>query len=354
MNLITRYLITHILGFTAIVGLALVAIYTFISFVSEIDEAGRGGFGIVELVLYSLMMMPAGLYTLMPIIALLGTLLGLGALAGQNEITAMRAGGVTLRHIGRATLLAGALLGLLAIVLGDWLAPAGNQAARSFKTESRSGAAAGVAARPIWLRDGENIVHVRSLLAEDHVADVEIYALDTDLALKSLVRVEEGRYRDGAWHFTGVRSTRFEDGKTVAATAPEMNWQGRLAPEVLRLFVLEADSLSTPGLIRLIGYMDDNGLDAAGYRLSLWRKLVAPFTVMAMMLFAIPFVLGSQRGSGAGQRLLIGILVGLGFYVVNEVSASLGQLYAWPPLLSAGLPTIAMALFAAHRLQRAR
>jgi lipopolysaccharide export system permease protein len=354
MKLITRYLITHILGFTAIVGLALVAIYTFISFVSEIDQAGSGGFGIVELLFYSLMMMPAGLYTLMPIIALLGTLMGLGALAGQNEITAMRAGGVTLHHLGRATLLAGALLGLLAIVLGDWLAPAGNQAARNFKTEARSGVAVGVAARPIWLRDGDNIVHIRRLLAEDHVADVEIYALDTDLALKSVTRVEQGRYEQGVWRLSGVRSTEFKDGKTLATAQPELDWRGRLAPSLLRLFVLEADSLSTPGLVRLIGYMDDNGLDAAGYRLSLWRKLVAPFTVIAMMLFAVPFVLGSQRGSGAGQRLLIGILIGLGFYVVNEVSASFGQLYAWPPFLSAALPTIAMTLLALRRLQRAR
>ena len=85
-----------------------------------------------------------------------------------------------------------------------------------------------------------------------------------------------------------------------------MDWDATLSPDVLRLFVLEANSLSTPGLLRLIAYMVDNGLDASEYRLTLWRKLVAPITVMAMMLFAVPFCLGSQRGGGAGQRLLIG------------------------------------------------
>src|SRR3546814_18329954 len=88
--------------------------------------------------------------------------------------------------------------------------------------------------------------------------------------------------------------------------------------------------------MRLIGYLERNGLDASSYRLSLWRKLIAPLTVVAMMLFAVPFVLGSQRGGGAGQRLLVGILVGLVFYVINEVPASMGQLYCWPPLLAAG------------------
>lgn len=355
MSLITRYLVTNILGFTAIVGLALVAIYTFISFVAEIDSAGQGGFGVAQLMTYSLLMMPAGLYTLMPIIALLGTLTGLGALAGQNEITAMRAGGVTVMRIGRAALLAGVLLGVLAVVLGDWLAPMGTQAARNYKTEARSGVAVGVAAKPVWLRDGDHILHIQRLLAEDHIAEVEIYTLrPEDLSLVESMQVREARYVDGLWRFSDVRATRFEEGRTVAEALPTLDWRGSVDPDVLRLFVLEANSLSTPGLMRLISYLDDNGLDTADYRLSLWRKLVAPLTVIAMMLFAVPFVLGSQRDSGAGQRLLIGILIGLGFYVVNEVSASLGQLYAWPPLLAAGLPTVVLAVLAVRRLRRAR
>lgn len=354
MSLITRYLVTYILGFTAIVGLALVAIYTFISFVAEIDSAGQGGFGVAQLMAYSLLMMPAGLYTLMPIIALLGTLMGLGALAGQNEITAMRAGGVTVLRIGKAALLAGVTLGLLAVLLGDWLAPLGSQAARNYKTEARSGIAVGAASKPVWLRDGDHIVHIQRLIAEDHAAEVEIHTLRPDLSLVESMRAREAHYVDGRWRLSDVRTTRFEDGRTVATALPSADWRSGVDPEVLRLFVLEANSLSTPGLVRLISYMEDNGLDSAGYRLSLWRKLVAPLTVIAMMLFAVPFVLGSQRGSGAGQRLLIGILIGLGFYVVNEVSASMGQLFAWPPVLAAGLPTLLLAILALQRLRRAR
>ncbi len=354
MSLITRYLVVNILGFTAIVGLALVAIYTFISFVAEIDSAGQGGFGVAQLLAYSLLMLPAGLYTLMPIIALLGTLMGLGALANQNEITAMRAGGVTVVRIGKAAVLAGGLLGLLAIVLGDWLAPLGTQAARNYKTEARSGVAVGVAAKPVWLRDGDHILHIQRLLSEDHIADVEIYTLRPDLSLAESMQVREAHYVDGRWRLMEVRATRFEEGRTVASALPTLDWSGSVEPDVLRLFVLEANSLSTPGLMRLISYLEDNGLDTADYRLSLWRKLVAPLTVVAMMLFAVPFVLGSQRGSGAGQRLLIGILIGLAFYVINEVSASLGQLYAWPPVLAAGLPTALLAALALRRLQRAR
>ncbi len=353
MNIVARYLIRTILGFTAITGLALVAIYTFISFVSEIDETERG-FSMLQLLWYTLLMLPAGLHTLLPIIALLGTLMGLGALAAQNEINAMRASGVTLFRIGTATLIAGALLGAFAVVLGDWLAPAGTMAARAYKSETRYAAEGGVTERPVWLRDGSHIVHVRALRDETTMANVDIYTLSPTLEVERIMNAETAVYEDGGWRLRGVRMTRFDDARVEASTVDELAWDGSLSPELLRLFVLEANSLSTPGLVRLIGYMNDNGLDARQYRLSLWRKLVAPLTVMVMMLFAVPFILGSQRGGGAGQRLLIGILVGLAFYVVNEVAANLGQLYAWPPLIAAGLPTLALAALAVWRLQRAR
>src|SRR3546814_20509614 len=65
----------------------MVAIYTLISFVSDIDQTGQGEFGIAQLLYYTLMMVPTGIYILMPVIALLGTLMGLGTLAAQHEVT---------------------------------------------------------------------------------------------------------------------------------------------------------------------------------------------------------------------------------------------------------------------------
>jgi lipopolysaccharide export system permease protein len=354
MNKIDRYIIVHIFGFTAIVGFALLAIYTFIGFVSGIDSTGQGRFGVLQLLIYTLLQMPSGLYTLMPIIAMLGTLMGLGALAGQSELTAMRAAGVSLLRIGRATLTAGLALGLLGLLLGDWLAPAGTQAAEAYKTREKSGMGAGLGGHSVWLRDGDSIFHIQRLITEDHIADVEIFRLAPDLSLSTSLHVDDGIYQNGGWHLTGIRQTQITPDSATTSEVPTMDWTGSLSPEVLRLFVLEAESLTMPGLVRLISYLETNRLDSAEYRLELWRKLMAPFTVMAMMLFAIPFVLGSLRSSGAGQRLLIGILIGVGFYVVNEVSANLGQIYHWPPLLAASVPTLLLTFGGAWRLSKAR
>jgi lipopolysaccharide export system permease protein len=351
---ITRYIIAHILGLTAVVALALLAIHSFVSFVSQIDEIGTGGFGYRELLLYTLWLAPTGLYVMLPIIAMLGTLMGLGTLASQSELTAMRAAGVSLLRIGSATLGGGVILGALCLGLGDWLAPRGQVEAEVLMAEAQSGKPAGVARRPVWLRDGDRVFRIRNLVAEDHIASVEVYTLGPDLNLRAAMTVEEGFYRDGHWQFRGVRRTEFGAANSRVSEQSELDWRGSLSPELLRLFVLEADALSMTGLVRLLGYLRENNLDSSAYELALARKVIAPLTVMAMMLFAVPFVLGPLRTAGAGQRLFVGVLVGLLFYVINEVSANTGQLYGWNPLLSAGAPTLAFALFGLWRLQRIR
>jgi len=351
---VDRYLVSHIFGLTAIVAMALMSIYSFIAFVTRIDSIGRGRFGYLELFLYTLYELPTGFYIMLPVIAMLGTLMGLGTLAQQSELTAMRAAGVSLLRIGGATLLAGAVLGAAGLVIGDWVAPRGEIAADALKTEIQTGVAPGLGGRPKWLRDGDNFFYIRQLIAEDHIAAVDLYTVGPELQLRWAAVIEDGRYDNGHWKFTGIKRTEFTPAGSQVEELPAMEYHGGLSPEVLRLSVLEADALSIAGLWRLIGYLDENHLDSSAHMLTLCRKLVAPVTVMAMMLFAIPFVLGPLRNAGAGQRLFIGMLIGIGFYVVNEVTANTGQLYGWAPLVSAGAPTAAFAAFALWRLARAR
>ena len=55
-----------------------------------------------------------------------------------------------------------------------------------------------------------------------------------------------------------------------------------------------------------------------------------------------------------GVGLGFGVLIGVSFYVVNEVTANTGQLYGWTPILSAGLPTVLLVLIALLRLRALR
>ncbi|MDB5986869.1 MAG: export transporter permease LptG [Nevskia sp.] len=350
MKLLGRYVIRHVLELTGIVALGLVSIYTLVVFVSDINDAGKGDYGVVDVLSYSLLMIPSSLYILMPIIALLGTLMGVGQLSRGSELTAMRAAGVSLKDIAAAVLITGGVLGAFAFALGDWIAPAADHYA-----EARRDAARGDSiAQSLWFRDADQFIQIRQLESENDVRDLTVYRAAPDGRLTRISTIKQANFDGSHWQLQGVQFTQFGAERVDTAAADHAELKSGIAPSVLRLFILESDSLSLSGLLRLISYLDSNHLDAGKYRLTMWRKLVEPLTVMVMMLFAIPFASGRARDAGTGQRLLIGMLIGIVFYVVNKVSVSLGDIYGWPAPLAASAPTLALAAITAFRLQRAR
>jgi len=90
INRLDRYVISHVLQLTGIVALGLVSIYTLVVFVSDVNETGKGSYGVLQVLEYSLLMIPSSLYILMPIVALLGTLGPLRLALGINPAVALR------------------------------------------------------------------------------------------------------------------------------------------------------------------------------------------------------------------------------------------------------------------------
>jgi len=350
MKKLDRYIVQQLGGMTLIVAAALLAIYSFVVFVSRVDEVGKGDFGATQLVLYTLLLAPGSLYLLMPLIAMLGTMMCFGQFARTGEWIAMRAAGISMLRLGAATLAAGMLLGALTFVLGDWIAPAGERAADDLRDRAR-GTAGGDA---LWLREGPSFVRIDHLRAEDRIEGVVIYHLGTDGRIDEALHAARGQYIDQHWRLEDVSETRFVSGGTEASTEASLEWQGGLDPAVLKLYLLEADSLSMRGLLRLVDYLHSNQLDDRKYTLILWRKLLEPITVWVLMLFAIPFAASRHRDTGMGQRLLLGAMVGIGFYLVNKVIMSYGALYHWPAPMAAGAPTFVLGSYALWRLRSER
>jgi lipopolysaccharide export system permease protein len=103
--------------------------------------------------------------------------------------------------------------------------------------------------------------------------------------------------------------------------------------------------MSIRGLYQYIDFLKNNGLDAASYQHALWNKVAAPFITGVMVFLAIPFVFGPLRSVGIGHRIFIGGLVGIGFYLINQVFTYVGVVYSVNPVVSAFLPaSLAFAL----------
>ncbi len=353
MKTLNLYVMRSIFAATLLVALVLTGISGFMSLLTELDNLA-GAYDAMHAVEFVILTLPEGVYALLPTIMLIGTVMGLGGLAAGSEITVMRASGLSLLQLAAASAGAGVVVGTLTFLLGDYVVPPAFNLAHSMRTETRYGEQAATTEQGLWLRESNRYIHIGRIYAEDTVGNIRIYAFDAAHRITGTLAAERAHYDGERWNLHIVHMSTLENQRIATAFYPRMEWPVTIEPGLLRLSVVQAETLSSLGLLHYARYLDSNELDSATYWVSFWRKLAAPLTVIVMTLVAVPFVLGSQRTGGAGQRLFIGIMLGVGFYLLNEIVANSGQVYGLPPWLTALLPTAVVGALVVGWLQRAR
>jgi len=124
--------------------------------------------------------------------------------------------------------------------------------------------------------------------------------------------------------------------------------------EVQGIYLVNPQSLSGRGHVSYIGYLKRNSLDANRYETELWYRISRTTAVVIMPLLALAFVFGSLRTGGAGARLMIGVVIGLAYYLASEMLANSGQVYSLNPAVSAWLPAGVLLIVTIFALNRVR
>ena len=148
--------------------------------------------------------------------------------------------------------------------------------------------------------------------------------------------------------------TSFEEGNVAVRAGRESSDAHGLNSDLLELSVVRADLLDTPSLVRYISYLRANSLDAHRYLVAYWSRLATVFSVVVTTVLALPFVFGGLRSAGAGARLLVGLIIGLSYYVAGQVLTSGGEVYGLDPLVIAWAPTALLVLVTGIAFTRIR
>ncbi len=353
MRLLDRYIGRSVVVATLVVLSVLLALFTFIAFIAEMKMVGRGDYGTGLALAYVGLGIPRLVYQFMPIAALVGGLAGLGALASHSELTVIRAAGVSIRRITLSVFRAALLLIALAIVMGQWLAPKAERYAQELRTGALTGQPTLQTREGLWFRDGESFVHIRTMLDSQRLVGLRIYRLDARQRLRESLKATVARHDASGWRLVDVLRTRIgDDGPLRIERLEELPWRSTIEPDLLGAVAVRPEHLSIVDLYGYIGFLVDNGLDAARYELVFWRQLMTPVTTLIMLLLALPFIFGPLRSVSLGLRMLVGILLGVGFYIFDQISGYVGLVYGIDPLLCALVPPAAFLALAWLLLRR--
>ncbi len=356
MNLIARYLLKEVFFAAGFVFLALLVLFSFFDLINELGQLGRGKYGLTQAGLYVLLNMPGHVYEIMPIAALIGTLFALSRLVMNSEFAVMRVSGVSNWKLSAYLGAAGLALALVALGVGELVAPRSEQAAQKLKLRATKSVVAQAFRSGLWVKDGSAFVNVREVQPDSSLHDIRIYEFNDKWELVDITGAQRGIWQDGQnWLLKKVTDTSFSTEGIRVSSESQRQWKSVLSPDILSVLLIAPEKMATPVLLKYIQHLKENRQKAARYEMALWSKLLYPLATPVMMLLALPFAFHSPRSGGINLKIFLGIMAGLGFHLSNRLIAHVGLLNDWPAALTALLPPIiflGLALGALKWLER--
>lgn len=340
MKILDRYIGRAVLTGTLITLLLLLSLLTFFSFLDELRHVGRGNYDLITALHYMAYTIPRRIYQIMPVSALLGGLLSLGMLATNNELMVIRAAGVSILRIAVAVMKVGVVLMIVMFILGEFVAPPMEQTAQRMRAAAKTGKVTLSTQYGFWARSSQNYVNIRSIKPGEGLGDIYVYAVDDQQRLRVVTHAERAVFVDGVWLMQNVHQSKIEKDHIQTVQKQQMEWKSLLDPSVLDIVTVKPEHLSIFGLNRYVNYLRINGQDALRYEFALWNKVVKPLDLMIMLFLVVPVVLGSIKSVSTGQRVLIGVFIGIVFTLFDRVVGHLGMVYQFNSLISAVIPLL--------------
>ncbi|HLW23079.1 MAG TPA: LPS export ABC transporter permease LptG, partial [Steroidobacteraceae bacterium] len=282
-------------------------------------------------------------------------LMGLGALAAGSELVVTRASGVSVWRLAWPVGLAGLTLSLVMFGIGEYVAPPLAQFAKREKTTSKLSDVSFAGSSGAWVKDGDLILRVGTGEVDQAFGGVSLFELDAPNRLRSIQRadrisVSEPRH----WRLQNVASTRFGPDHVWSEILKQVSMRSTINPDFLGLAATDPDLLTLRGLDSYIQHQRRNNLDTAVYEIGFWSRIARLFAVIVVSLMALPFVFGPMRTTGAGTRTVIGVMLGVIFFLVTRTIENGGQLFGLNPALVGWLPTAVVAFGTLVAISRTR
>lgn len=354
MKLVDKYIAKAVLSSIALVTLMLSGLQIFILFVNQLDQLGKGHYGIVEAMYFVLLQMPYEVYLFVPMASLLGCLIGLGIMANHRELIVMRAAGMSMWQMTLAVFKVALLIMILVTAVGEIWIPKMVRMANDVKMQALNEGQSLRTTHGIWLRQQNHFISVGHVLPGHILQQVFQFKFDKNHHLRLAREIKEIKFEKGLWQAFDVNETAFYQDHTSVAYYKNILWDVALDPRFLQINSNEPDEMSLSELYRYIQIKKKNHQAVLGHELAFYQRLIQPMTTLVMMLLAIPFIFGPLRSSTMGSKLLVGAAVGFGFHIVNRFFGTISQVYQWPPLSSALGPTCLFAMLGLYLMWRSK
>ena len=355
MSVLTGYIVKEVLKGSAIALILLLTLFNLFTFSDELKDLGKGVYGLKEIFLYLALTSPRVFYELVPSAALLGSLFVVGSMGNNREIVAMRAAGLSIFWVIKSVMLAGCVLVVLALSVGEFVAPQAERTAQLIKTTAQNNEVVMKSKYGLWLREGKQFVNVRKIPSKGELSEIYLYQVDDQDRLVSVTKAEKATFLGNeTWDMKGIVKTELSSKQIFSSSELKKKWQTSIDPDLLNVVVVKSENMSLYDLFMYIEFLKGNNQKSQSFELAFWSRLINPFVTFVMLMVSIPFVVGVGRGVSTGGRMMIGIIIGMTFNIFDKIAGHVGLVYGYDPMLMAVLPSVVVFCSALYAVSRVR
>ncbi|MGR8933215.1 MAG: LPS export ABC transporter permease LptG [Gammaproteobacteria bacterium] len=355
VNVVSAYIVREILKASAAAALLLLTLFNLFTFADELKDISDGGYGLKEILLYLTLTSPRVFYELLPSAALLGSLFVLGAMSNNREIVALRSAGLSVMGLIRTVLLAGMILTLIAVVVGEFIAPDADRTANVVRDTAKKGEVVMRSRYGLWVRDGRQFINVRQISKDGELGDAHIYELDDQRHFRLITHVSHAHYAGhDNWVLENVQQTEIAAQQVLVSESKQKLWHSSIDPSLLDVVVVKTENLSLYDLAMYVRFLKENNQKSQRFELAFWGRVINPLVTVVMLLVSTPFVIGFKRVESMGARMVTGVLFGIGFNMADQIATHLGLVYNLNPMLVAFLPSTLVLCGAVYGISRLR
>lgn len=338
MSIVFRYLTREIFKIFGIVLSMVIGIYVFLDFIEKIDHFMEAGLPFSRAFTFFLLNIPFIVSQITPIGILLAVLIVFGLMNKNNEIIALKCGGISLYYLLKPVLVIGILLSMLLFLISDIVVPiTSTKANRIWFEEVKKKFSVTSKEMNIWIKENRSIVHINYYNpANKTIFGVTVNNFDNNFRLIRRVDAKKGIYRDGKWYLFNILEQHLspKGENDVVRFYDERIETLQFIPDDLKRVIKKPEEMSFRELQRYVSKIEAEGYDAAKYRVDLQAKIALPFVGLVMSIVGVGIAIRGKIKGG----LPIGIAYGLGlaflYWVSYSFCVSLGYGAVLPPFIA--------------------
>jgi len=345
-KILDRYIVKEVISFVALAVAALtimLVMETLFELMEMLINKKVAWQYIAKLLAYRL---PAFLVVTFPISLLASSELAIGRLSTDGEITAMRAGGISLRRIMIPFLVAALAISILAFIINDYIVPEANHISQNIIREIVLKKGPPHIRRNVFFRDAENRYFYINRFDEKNMImqDIMVYELTRE-KFPRMITAKKGTWVTDTWKLENGTIYNYDEEGKITYEMSFTNMDIIVKDDLAKFFKNQRtpQEMSSKELKQQIDILQQAGADTKNFKVDLYLKYSIPFSGLIFVLLGVPLGLRVKRGSKA-TGVIISIVLVLLYYILLSTTRSLGRGGIFSPILAAWFPNMVFGL----------